>query len=85
MSAEKPYLSAFTVLTQEIKRRGYGGLYNATAGCACEADDLAPCGGGIAPHCDLGHKHAMTTDPDMWVMTASKAPMTDAEIEGLIE
>lgn len=44
------------LLFEELKKRGYEGLY--TDDCACDINDLAPCGCSL--ECELGYYQKLT-------------------------
>lgn len=39
-----------------LKAGGYDGLFNSHGECACETDDLSPCGDGLTDECTAGFK-----------------------------
>ena len=66
----------------KLKAGGYGGLYF-PGECACDIDDLAPCGEcqheedeEFINDCEAGYKHVDPKRPDFWVISANKEPPT---------
>lgn len=72
---------------EQLRADGYTGLYF-DGECACELDDLAPC--GECQHeegepyingCDGGYKHQDPTRSDFWVISFHKEPPTQEQFD----
>ena len=51
----KPIISVYEIVKAYINNNGYDGLFNADGECACEKDDLDPCG-EMSGECYAGYK-----------------------------
>lgn len=67
----------------KLIEEGYGGLYY-DGECACEVDDLAPCGecdqssgDAYINGCDPGYKHVDPKNEKEWAIGSNKEPPTD--------
>ena len=72
------------VLQQHLIKAGYSGLYY-PGECACEINDLAPCGEDYS-ECEYGHKHTNPGDESDWCVSNKVEPPTPeqwAEMESL--
>jgi hypothetical protein len=61
--------------------KGYDGLYSDD--CGCMVGDLAPCG-EMKSDCCAGYKHVHSVTGD-YVIASLKNPMSDAEIQDVID
>lgn len=75
-------MEVIEIVAEHLKLNGFTGLFNEND-CACGIDDLAPCYYGIQAGCRAGHKHRHSKLPD-FVVSASKEPMSDDDIETFI-
>lgn len=66
------------IVEEGLERHGYDGLYTDIC-CACLRGAISP-GGCLSEACRPGfiHRHSITCQ---WVITGSKNPMSDEEIE----
>lgn len=44
------------IVADYLKANGYDGIFNETAHCACDLDDLMPCWHNNADECEPGYK-----------------------------
>ena len=73
---------------EKLKAGGYTGLIAPAGECACEIDDLAPCGvrepDDYINGCSPGHKHSATVNKAIWLVSTKKEPPSDEEWESHI-
>jgi hypothetical protein len=73
-------MDVLQIVEENIRMMGYGGLFSEC--CACEVDDLAPCG-EMKQDCTRGHKHTHSVTGEFVI--SQKREMTDDEIQSVID
>ena len=71
------------LLRDSLQQNGYDGLYNPGL-CGCENDDLAPCDDHLCSDCLPGYMHTHTKLHE-WVISGQKEPMSDDQIQEILE
>lgn len=54
-------MTVIQIVSAAIKQGGFDGLYDEHGECACELDDLAPCG-GLQDGCTMGYRYVCNDD-----------------------
>lgn len=65
-----------------LQAQGFDGLV-VLGICGCKIGDLNP-GECLSGDCTPGHVHNHSSKPDTWIVSISKQPVSDAEIEETI-
>lgn len=73
-------ITLIEMVEKYLRENGYDGLYHEDGECACEVDDLAPCGEPCMG-CSAGHKHVATGvelgyEAGEWVIAPTKTRPT---------
>ena len=71
------------LLRDSLQQNGYDGLYNPGL-CGCENDDLVPCDDHLCSDCLPGYMHTHTKLHE-WVISGQKEPMSDDQIQEILE
>jgi len=66
-----------------LEQSGRDGLFVGGI-CACKKDDLSP-GDCLSDICEAGYLHEHKTKPDTWIISPDNAPISDDEIETVIQ
>lgn len=58
-------MEVIDIVKDYLEQNGYDGLFNSDNECACEVDDLAPCG-EMSDYCRAGFKQACNCGDHDW-------------------
>jgi hypothetical protein len=76
-------MNLIDIIKSGLEERGYSGLV-IDGLCGCQLSDLSPAN-CLGCMCKPGYKHSHSKRPEDWIISETKEPVSDDEIEEIIK